>query len=63
MFSLAARMLHFLWDGMIAFGESMMGPVPPTLKDPAPGHPERLCPDRPLSKTERIMARQLNRRR
>ncbi|MYV53157.1 DUF6059 family protein [Streptomyces sp. SID3212] len=34
-------------------------PGPHRLTGPAPGHPERLCPEVPLSETEMMLRRQL----
>ncbi|AIS01737.1 DUF6059 family protein [Streptomyces glaucescens] len=52
-------LLRFLMDALIAYGEVYMCPPPPELAGPAPGHPEQLRPDVPLTETEHALARQL----
>ncbi|MET7370607.1 DUF6059 family protein [Streptomyces sp. NPDC005566] len=49
--------------GWIWLGLPMMGPPVPMaatrLKEPPEGHPERLCPDVPLTRTELALQKQL----
>ncbi|MFF3905076.1 DUF6059 family protein [Streptomyces sp. NPDC001848] len=52
-------LLRILLDGFIAYGVAYFVIPEPELVEPAPGHPERLCPDTPLTGTERALARQL----
>ncbi|MFD5708983.1 DUF6059 family protein [Streptomyces pharetrae] len=52
-------LLRFLTDALIAYGEVYMCPPAPELAGPAPGHPERLIPDVPLTEAEQALARQL----
>ncbi len=52
------------YDALSAYGWLFIGPVPPPerrppLTGPAPLHPERLCPQRPLTAAEHALARQL----
>jgi Family of unknown function (DUF6059) len=58
----AAAVLRYLWDGLVAYGKSVLGAHVP-LTDPPPGHPERWHPDQPLTETELALARQLAGRR
>ena len=56
MASFFAWLLRAAQDSLIAFGRIWVWipPVPETpLEEPPPGHPERLCPDLPLSAVER----------
>ncbi|MGI5519972.1 DUF6059 family protein [Micromonospora sp. CA-259024] len=55
------RLRWAVWDGMVAYGRFTLG-VPEILDGPSPGHPERCCPEQPLTDTERALARQLSRR-
>ncbi|AYV33065.1 hypothetical protein EES41_40535 (plasmid) [Streptomyces sp. ADI95-16] len=57
-------LLRPAFDVLAAYGWLLIGPVLPTapvapLTGPGPGHPERLCPERPLTAGERALARQL----
>ncbi|WP_351232745.1 DUF6059 family protein [Streptomyces sp. NPDC002133] len=49
--------------GWVWIGFPPMGPLQPMaaprLEEPPQGHPERLCPDVPLTNTERALQRQL----
>ncbi|MET8681303.1 DUF6059 family protein [Streptomyces sp. NPDC004647] len=54
-----ARLLRFFLDGLIGLGQGWVYIPAPPLDEPAAGHPERLCPDQPLTETERGLARQL----
>ncbi|MFJ9084507.1 MULTISPECIES: DUF6059 family protein [unclassified Streptomyces] len=58
------RFVRFLWNGLQAAGSMYVGPLPaqepdpvaepprPLLDEPPAGHPERLAPSAPLSRTE-----------
>ncbi|MFI2437046.1 DUF6059 family protein [Streptomyces sp. NPDC018693] len=52
-------LMRFLSDTLIAYGQVYLCLPAPELAVPAPGHPERLCPDVPLTETEYALARQL----
>ncbi|MFI9330377.1 DUF6059 family protein [Kitasatospora sp. NPDC052868] len=62
MYSLLGSCLRFLLRGLIVSGQ-ISGYVPPVLapsgSGPAPGHPERLCPEVPLSAVELRLRREL----
>ncbi|MFF2044108.1 DUF6059 family protein [Kitasatospora sp. NPDC058170] len=62
MYSLLGSCLRFLLRGLIVSGQ-ISGYVPPVLppsrSGPVPGHPERLCPEVPLSAVEVGLRRQL----
>ncbi|MGC0372580.1 DUF6059 family protein [Streptomyces sp. SAI-229] len=56
--------LYPVYEALSAFGWLFIGPVPlaerrPSLAGPAPLHPERLCPERPLTPLEHALERQL----
>lgn len=56
--------LYPVYEALSAFGWLFIGPVPlaerrPPLAGPAPLHPERLCPERPLTPLEHALERQL----
>ncbi|MCX4450551.1 DUF6059 family protein [Streptomyces sp. NPDC087866] len=60
-----ARYLRSFASSLIAFGRIWVY-IPPTdeqvgkpAEGPPPGHPERLCPEIPLSAAERAWGRQL----
>jgi Family of unknown function (DUF6059) len=64
------RFLSRATERMIVFGKMWVyippaeddfahPPHPNTLRGPGPGHPERLCPDVPLTGPERELLRQL----
>ncbi|MEU9145952.1 DUF6059 family protein [Streptomyces sp. NPDC048349] len=69
--SLARRWAGVVWQGLISFGTLHMHgetlraeaePRPVPLGGPPPGHPERLCPELPLSPVERALFRDLQAR-
>ncbi|MEU2282446.1 DUF6059 family protein [Streptomyces sp. NPDC013178] len=53
------------YEALSAFGWLLIGvpaplrDIPPPLTGPAPLHPERLCPERPLTAVEHALDRQL----
>ncbi|GHH51194.1 DUF6059 family protein [Streptomyces candidus] len=49
-----------MWLGLAAEPPDPAAQAPPELRPPPAGHPERLCPDVPLSATERALDRQLH---
>ncbi|NGO43899.1 DUF6059 family protein [Streptomyces ureilyticus] len=60
------RFLRGCYESLVAAGWMWLGlpaapptPRPPVLLPPPLGHPERLCPDIPLTTTERALERQL----
>ncbi|MFD6183048.1 DUF6059 family protein [Streptomyces goshikiensis] len=62
--TLTVRLILSAYQALCAFGWVLIGPVPPdgdhcTLEGPPPGHPERLCDDRPLTAVELALERQL----
>lgn len=65
MYILLARYLRTVAHALVAFGQTWVY-IPPTAEPddvpaagPPPGHPERLCPEVPLSKAEMTWGRQL----
>ncbi|WP_225840385.1 DUF6059 family protein [Streptomyces sp. NK08204] len=56
-------MLRGFWRCLALYGTFYIGPLPGPgpLTGPAPGHPERLCADVPLSPLERRLGRDLKR--
>ncbi|MFC9243885.1 DUF6059 family protein [Streptomyces sp. NPDC057136] len=59
------RGLRLLMEALIAFGGLWVPPPPPPLpaaspQGPTPGHPERLCPEIPLSEAELRLQRELS---
>ncbi|WP_406099139.1 DUF6059 family protein [Streptomyces sp. NBC_01013] len=62
---LLARFLRSCADALVAFGQIWVHiPPVPVPEDgppggPPPGHPERLCPEVPLSEAEMTWGRQL----
>ncbi|MGN9796132.1 DUF6059 family protein [Streptomyces sp. OZ13] len=65
------RGLRVVWRGLVAYGSVYAAGEcaraaalrPASLRGPAPGHPERLRPDMPLSPLERALLRELGRTR
>ncbi|MDX3854758.1 DUF6059 family protein [Streptomyces sp. AK02-01A] len=63
--SLLARCRRSAVNWLIAFGQIWVyipptaPPASPAPTGPAPGHPERLCPEVPLSEVEMALLRQL----
>ncbi|MFD5453052.1 DUF6059 family protein [Streptomyces sp. NPDC003470] len=63
-----ARCLRAVWDALVDYGSfwACVPPLPeaapvrrPALAGPAPAHPERLCPELPLTAVERRLRDQL----
>ncbi|MFJ6217199.1 DUF6059 family protein [Streptomyces sp. NPDC092296] len=68
--SLLARSVRLVVDSLVAAGQfcvyvppvapiTAQIPVGPAAGGPGPGHPERLCPEVPLSAVEAALSRQL----
>ncbi|MFJ4717375.1 DUF6059 family protein [Streptomyces sp. NPDC088785] len=67
MLSLARRFVRGVYRALKAYGSYYTGLDPERpegiqLEDPAPGHPERLCRDIPLTAVERALVRELEAR-
>lgn len=60
--SLLLRLLRALAEALVGYGRTMAlvpSAVPPAHRGPAPGHPERLCPEAPLSAVEAALWQEL----
>lgn len=61
-----AWLLRALQEAFVALGRVWLflplppPDMPPPPEGPAPGHPERLCPDTPLTAQEEALRRQLD---
>ncbi len=59
----ARRLLHWAWQALVVHGALAAPQLPPAPirlgTAPARDHPERLCPEIPLSPTERRLEREL----
>ncbi len=59
-----ARCLQAIWEALVSYGSFWIcipeAPEPgPPLAGPAPHHPERLCPELPLTTVERRLQEEL----
>ncbi|MCX4751599.1 hypothetical protein OG455_39890 [Kitasatospora sp. NBC_01287] len=69
--TLARRCLRDCWQALVLYGAVATQTQPPPQSSqlprspqppgslPGPGHPERLCPEQPLSPLERLLDREL----